>query len=103
VFDFEQQAGYAATARLNVKLAGRSQRNGYFSSFTQRRLRRLVIAAQQRSIDDVSGDFNATVAAENFCPEEAHLRLSALLQLGKESRNSPAGSPRSRYQAGPDS
>ena len=86
VFDFEQQAGYAATARLNVKLADVANVTAT-GSFTSVGFGGLQDKVQQRSIDDVfRGDLNATVAAEKFLPEQLHLRLPVLLQLGKESR-----------------
>ena len=86
VFDFEQQAGYAATARLNVKLADVANITAT-GSFTSVGFGGLQDKVQQRSIDDVfRGDLNATVAAEKFLPGQLHLRLPVLLQLGHESR-----------------
>ena len=87
VFDFEQQAGYAATARLNVKLADVANLTAT-GSFTSVGFGGLQDKVQQRSVDDVfRGDLNATVAAEKFLPEQLHLRLPVLLQLGRESRS----------------
>ena len=87
VFDFEQQAGYAATARLSVKLADLANVTAT-GSFTSVGFGGLQDKVQQRSIDDVfRGDLNATVAAEKFLPEQLHLRVPVLLQIGKESRS----------------
>ena len=87
VFDFEQQAGYAATARLNVKLADLANVTAT-GSFTSVGFGGLQDKVQQRSIDDVfRGDLNATVAAEKFLPEQLHLRVPVLMQIGHESRS----------------
>ena len=87
VFDFEQQAGYAATARLNVKLADLANITAT-GSFTSVGFGGLQDKAQNRSIDDVfRGDLNATVAAEKFLPSQLHLRVPVLLQIGQETRS----------------
>ena len=86
VFDFEQQAGYAATARLNVKMADLANLTAT-GSYTSVGFGGLQDKVQQRSLDDVfRGDLQATVAAEKFLPEQLHLRVPVLLQLGHESR-----------------
>jgi cell surface protein SprA len=86
VFDFEQDAGYAATARLNVKLADLANITAT-GSFTSIGFGGLQDKAQQRSTDDVfRGDLQATVAAEKFLPPALNLRVPVLLQYGSESR-----------------
>ena len=86
VFDFEQQAGYAATARLNVKLADLANVTAT-GSFTSVGFGGLQDKVQQRSIDNVfRSDLNATVAAEKFLPPALNLRLPVLLQYGYENR-----------------
>ncbi|MDO7850680.1 T9SS outer membrane translocon Sov/SprA [Hymenobacter convexus] len=86
VFDFEQQAGYAATARLNVKLADVANVTAT-GSFTSVGFGGLQDKVQQRSIDNVfRGDLNATVAAEKFLPPQLSVRLPVLLQIGQETR-----------------
>ena len=87
VFDFEQQAGYAATARLNVKLADVANITAT-GSFTSVGFGGLQDKAQSRSIDNVfRGDLNTTVAVEKFLPPQLHLRLPVLLQIGQETRS----------------
>jgi cell surface protein SprA len=87
VFDFEQQAGYAATARLNVKMADLANVTAT-GSYTSVGFGGLQDKVQQRSVDDaLRGDLQATVAAEKFLPEQLHLRVPVLLQLGHESRS----------------
>ncbi len=86
VFDFETDAGYAATARLNVKLADVATFTAT-GSFTSIGFGGLQDKAQARSVDDVlRGDLNATVAADKFLPRQLNLRVPVLLQLGHESR-----------------
>jgi cell surface protein SprA len=86
VFDFEQQDGYAATARLNVKMADLANITAT-GSFTSVGFGGLQDKVQQRSVDDaLRGDLQATVAAEKFLPEQLHLRVPVLLQIGHESR-----------------
>jgi cell surface protein SprA len=87
VFDFEQQDGYAATARLSVKLADLANFTAT-GSYTSVGFGGLQDKAQQRSLDEVMrGDVQMTVAAEKFLPEKLNVRLPVLLQLGHESRN----------------
>ncbi|GAA4037898.1 cell surface protein SprA [Hymenobacter glaciei] len=87
VFDFEQQAGYAATARLNVKLADVANVTAT-GSFTSVGFGGLQDKVQQRSIDDVfRGDLNTTVAADKFLPPNLNLRVPVLLQMGRETRS----------------
>ncbi|WP_345119737.1 cell surface protein SprA [Hymenobacter antarcticus] len=87
VFDFEQQDGYAATARLNVKMADIANITAT-GSFTSVGFGGLQDKVQQRSVDDVfRGDLNATVAVEKFLPPQLNLRVPVLLQLGHESRS----------------
>jgi cell surface protein SprA len=86
VFDFEQDAGYAATARLNVKLADLANITAT-GSFTSIGFGGLQDKAQARSTADVfRGDLNATVAVEKFLPEKLNMRVPVLLQYGYESR-----------------
>ncbi|WP_201986818.1 T9SS outer membrane translocon Sov/SprA [Hymenobacter rubidus] len=86
VFDFEQQAGYAARASLNMKLADVANVTAT-GSFTSVGFGGLQDKVQQRSTDDVfRGDLNTTIAAEKFLPPQLNLRLPVLLQIGKESR-----------------
>ncbi len=87
VFDFEQQAGYAATARLNVKLADVANVTAT-GSFTSVGFGGLQDKVQQRSVDDVfRGDLNTTVAVDKFLPPQLGLRVPVLLQVGRESRS----------------
>jgi cell surface protein SprA len=87
VFDFEQQAGYAATARLNVKLADVANVTAT-GSYTSVGFGGLQDKVQQRSIDNVfRGDLNTTVAVEKFLPPQLNLRVPVLLQIGRESRS----------------
>ena len=87
VFDFEQQAGYAATARLNVKLADVANITAT-GSFTSVGFGGLQDKVQQRSIDDVfRGDLNTTVSLDKFLPPQLGLRVPVLLQVGRESRS----------------
>ena len=87
VFDFEQQAGYAATARLSVKLADVANITAT-GSFTSVGFGGLQDKVQQRSVDNVfRGDLNTTVAVEKFLPPQLNLRVPVLLQIGRESRS----------------
>jgi cell surface protein SprA len=87
VFDFEQQAGYAATARLNVKLADVANITAT-GSFTSVGFGGLQDKVQQRSVDNVfRGDLNTTVAVEKFLPPQLNLRVPVLLQIGRETRS----------------
>ncbi|MBF9238578.1 cell surface protein SprA [Hymenobacter sp. BT683] len=86
VFDFEQQDGFAATARLNVKMADLANITAT-GSYTSVGFGGLQDKVQQRSLDDAfRGDLQATVAAEKFLPEQFQLRVPVLLQIGHESR-----------------
>ena len=86
VFDFEQDAGYAANARLNVKLADLATVTAT-GSYTSVGFGGLQDKAQQRSLDDVMrGDLNAVVAADKLLPAQLHLRVPVLLQVGQERR-----------------
>ena len=86
VYDFEQQAGYAANARMNVKLADLATVTAT-GSFTSIGFGGLQDKVQQRSLDDVlRGDLNAVVAADKLLPAQLHLRVPVLLQVGAERR-----------------
>ncbi|TPG64651.1 cell surface protein SprA [Hymenobacter nivis] len=86
VYDFEQQAGYAANARMNVKLADLATVTAT-GSFTSIGFGGLQDKVQQRSLDDVMrGDLNAVVAADKLLPAQLHLRVPVLLQVGAERR-----------------
>ena len=85
VFDFDSQGGWAANARLNVKLADLANITAT-GSFVGVGFGNLQDKAQQRSTSDVlRGDLNATVAAEKFLPPQAHLRVPVLVQLGTQT------------------
>ncbi|AMR28846.1 cell surface protein SprA [Hymenobacter psoromatis] len=85
VFDFDSQGGWAANARLNVKLADLANITAT-GSFIGVGFGGLQDKAQQRSTSDVlRGDLNATVAAEKFLPSQAHLKVPVLLQLGRQT------------------
>ncbi len=87
VFDFQQDAGYAANARLSVKLADLANVTAT-GSYTSVGFGGLQDKAQQRSLDDVlRGDLNATVAADRLLPAELNLRVPVLLQVGTERRS----------------
>ena len=87
VFDFEQESGYAATARFNAKLADVANVTAT-GSFTSVGFGGLQDKAQQRSLDDVlRTDVQVTVAAEKFLPPQLGLRVPVLLQMGHESRS----------------
>ncbi len=85
VFDFDSQGGWAANARLNVKLADLANITAT-GSFVGVGFGGLQDKAQQRSTSDVlRGDLNATVAAEKFLPPQTHLRVPVLVQLGRQT------------------
>jgi len=85
VFDFDSQGGWAANARLNVKLADLANITAT-GSFVGVGFGGLEDKAQQRSTSDIlRGDLNATVAAEKFLPPQAHLKVPVLVQLGLQS------------------
>ena len=87
VFGFEKDAGYAANARLNVKLADLAIVTAT-GSYTSVGFGGLQDKSQQRSLDDVMrGDLNATVAADRLLPPLLHLRVPVLLQVGTERRS----------------
>ncbi|TDN37799.1 cell surface protein SprA [Hymenobacter sp. UV11] len=85
VFDFDSQGGWAANARLNVKLADLANITAT-GSFIGVGFGGLEDKAQQRSTSDVlRGDLNATVAAEKFLPPQTHLKVPVLVQLGRQT------------------
>ncbi len=85
VFDFDSQGGWAANARLNVKLADLANITAT-GSFIGVGFGGLQDKAQQRSTSDVlRGDLNATVAAEKFLPAQLHLKVPVLVQAGRQT------------------
>lgn len=87
VFDFEQDAGFAANARLNVKFADLATLTAT-GNYTSVGFGGLQDKAQQRSLDDVArGDLSATIAADKLLPAQLHLRVPVLVQLGAERRS----------------
>jgi cell surface protein SprA len=85
VFDFDNQGGWAANARLNVKLADLANITAT-GSFIGVGFGGLQDKAQQRSTSDVlRGDLNATVAAEKFLPPQLNLRVPVLVQAGRQT------------------
>jgi len=85
VFDFDNQGGWAANARLNVKLADLANITAT-GSFVGVGFGGLQDKAQQRSTADVlRGDLNATVAAEKFLPPQLHLKVPVLVQVGRQT------------------
>jgi len=85
VFDFENTGGWAANARLNVKLADLANITAT-GSFIGVGFGGLEDKAQQRSTSDVlRGDLNATVAAEKFLPAQLHLKVPVLVQAGRQT------------------
>ncbi|WP_254244277.1 cell surface protein SprA [Hymenobacter sp. BRD128] len=85
VFDFDNQGGWAANARLNVKLADLANITAT-GSFIGVGFGGLQDKAQQRSTSDVlRGDLNATVAAEKFLPPQLRLRVPVLVQAGRQT------------------
>ena len=85
VFDFDSQGGWAANARLNVKLADLANITAT-GSFVGVGFGGLQDKAQQRSTSDVlRGDLNATVAAEKFLPPQLHLKVPVLVQVGNQT------------------
>jgi cell surface protein SprA len=85
VFDFDDQGGWAANARLNVKLADLANITAT-GSFIGVGFGGLQDKAQQRSTSDVlRGDLNATVAAEKFLPPQLNLRVPVLVQAGRQT------------------
>ena len=85
VFDFDNQGGWAANARLNVKLADLANITAT-GSFVGVGFGGLQDKAQQRSTSDVlRGDLNATVAAEKFLPTQLRLKVPVLVQAGRQT------------------
>lgn len=75
VFDFDNQGGWAANARLNVKLADLANITAT-GSFIGVGFGGLQDKAQQRSTSDIlRGDLNATVAAEKFLPSQLRVKV----------------------------
>ena len=86
VLDFDNESGWAATARFNTKLADVANITATGSYLTTG-FGGLQDKPQQRSTDNISrGDVNATVAADKFFPEKLGLRIPVLLQAGIETR-----------------
>ncbi|SES82262.1 cell surface protein SprA [Hymenobacter actinosclerus] len=86
VAEFENESGWAATARFNTKLADIANITAT-GSYVTTGFGGLQDRPQQRSIDNIMrGDVNATVAADKFFPEKLGLRVPVLLQAGIESR-----------------
>ena len=84
VFDFENQGGWAANARLNVKLADLANITAT-GSFIGVGFGGLQDKAQARSTSDVlRGDLNATVAVDKFLPPALHLRVPVLVQASTQ-------------------
>ena len=87
VFDFQQDAGYAANARLNVKMADLATLTAT-GNYTSVGFGSIDDKAQQRSLDNVMrGDLSATIAADKLLPAQLHLRVPVLVQLGAERRS----------------
>jgi cell surface protein SprA len=85
VFDFENQGGWAANARLNVKLADLANITAT-GSFVGVGFGGLQDKAQARSTSDVvRGDLNATVAADKFLPAQLRLKVPVLLQASTQT------------------
>ncbi|MGI4873623.1 MAG: cell surface protein SprA [Janthinobacterium lividum] len=86
VFDFDSEGGWAANARLNVKLADLANITAT-GSFIGIGFGGLQDKAQQRSTENIyRGDLNATVQADKFLPTQLHLKVPVLLQAGTEVR-----------------
>jgi cell surface protein SprA len=85
VFDFENQGGWAANARLNVKLADLANLTAT-GSFVGVGFGGLQDKAQARSTSDViRGDLNATVAVDKFLPPALRLRVPVLVQASTQT------------------
>ncbi|MGI4821588.1 MAG: cell surface protein SprA, partial [Janthinobacterium lividum] len=85
VFDFDNQGGWAANARLNVKLADLANLTAT-GSFIGVGFGGLQDKAQQRSTSDVlRGDLNATIAADKMLPSQLRLRVPVLVQAGRQT------------------
>ncbi|QJX49166.1 cell surface protein SprA [Hymenobacter taeanensis] len=86
VFDFENESGWAATARFNAKLADVANITAT-GNYVTTGFGGLQDRPQQRSIDNITrGDVNATIAADKFFPEKLGLRVPVLVQAGVETR-----------------
>ncbi|MBJ6143731.1 cell surface protein SprA [Hymenobacter sp. BT559] len=84
VFDFENQGGWAANARLNVKLADLANITAT-GSFVGVGFGGLQDKAQARSTNDiVRGDLNATVAVDKFLPPALRLKVPVLVQASTQ-------------------
>jgi cell surface protein SprA len=85
VFDFESQGGWAANARLNVKLADLANITAT-GSFIGVGFGGLQDKAQARSTSDVvRGDLNATVAVDKFLPPALRLKVPVLVQASTQT------------------
>ena len=85
VFDFDSQGGWAANARLNVKLADLANITAT-GSFIGVGFGGLQDKAQQRSTADIlRGDLNATVAADKLLPAGLRVRVPVLVQAGVQT------------------
>jgi cell surface protein SprA len=85
VFDFENQGGWAANARLNVKLADLANITAT-GSFVGVGFGGLQDKAQARSTSDVvRGDLNATVAVDKFLPSALRLKVPVLVQASTQT------------------
>jgi cell surface protein SprA len=85
VFDFENQGGWAANARLNVKLADLANITAT-GSFVGVGFGGLQDKAQARSTSDVvRGDLNATVAVDKFLPPALRLKVPVLVQASTQT------------------
>jgi len=85
VFDFETQGGWAANARLNVKLADVANITAT-GSFIGVGFGGLQDKAQARSTSDVvRGDLNATVAVDKFLPPALRLKVPVLVQASTQT------------------
>ncbi|UYZ57809.1 T9SS outer membrane translocon Sov/SprA [Hymenobacter latericus] len=87
VLNFDQNPGWAATARFNTRLADVANITAT-GSFTSVGFGALQDRPSQRSLDNIArGDVNAAVAVDKFLPEKLGLRVPVLLQAGHESRS----------------
>lgn len=87
VKDFDQEGGWAATARFNTRLADVANITAT-GAFTSVGFGSLQDRPAQRSLDNIArGDVNAAVAAEKFLPEKLGLRVPVLLQASQEIRS----------------
>ncbi len=85
VFDFDSQGGWAANARLNVKLADLANVTAT-GSFIGVGFGGLQDKAQARSTSDVlRGDLNATIAVDKFLPPALHIKVPVLVQASAQT------------------